>query len=198
MIARHGVTPLLAAILVAVLVMHFLGLVYSLPLWLLAGLMLVLYRDPNRDTPSRPLSVVSPADGRVSYVNHTPDPYLDRASLKISIEMSPLDVYTARSPVEGKVLEPHGHNGNNNEPQGVWLQTDEGDDIVMVMSRGRLNNKPRCYFGFGERVGQGRRCGFIHWGGRIDVYLPDYSRAEVEENARVFGGADVIASLVHD
>lgn len=198
MIARHGVAPLLAVILAAVLVMHFLGWMYSLPVWLLAGLMLVLYRDPDRAVPSRPLSVVSPADGRVTSVSHTPDPYLERASLKISIEMNPLGVFTTRSPVEGKVLEPHGHNENNNEPHGVWLQTDEGDDIVMVMSRGRLNNKPRCYIRFGERVGQGRRCGFVHWGGWIDVYLPDYSRAEVEENATVLGGTDIIASLVHD
>ena len=198
MIARHGVAPLLAMILVAVLVMHFLGWTYSLPVWLLVCVMLVLYRDPARDTPSRPLSVVSPADGRVSFVDHVPDPYLGRASLKISIEMSPLGVYTARSPVEGKVLEPHGNSDDSNAPQGVWLQTDEGDDIIMVMNRGRLKNKPRCYIRFGERVGQGRRCGFTHWGGRIDLYLPDYSRPEVNVDARVLGGSDVIASLVHD
>ncbi|MGB5259437.1 MAG: phosphatidylserine decarboxylase [Gammaproteobacteria bacterium] len=198
MIARHGVAPLLAVILAAVAVMHFLGWLYSLPVWLLASLLLFLYRDPQRNVPSRPLSVVSPADGRVASVSHTPDPYLGRASLKISIEMNPLGVFTARSPVEGKVLEPRGQNAQDDQPHGVWLQTDEGDDIVMVMNRGRLKNKPRCYIGFGERVGQGRRCGFVHWGGRIDIYLPDYSRAEVEEDARVLGGSDVIASLVHD
>jgi phosphatidylserine decarboxylase len=192
------VAPLLAIILVAVVVMHFFGLIYSLPVWLLAGLLLVLYRDPQRDVPSRPLSVVSPADGRISSVTHTPDPYLGRESLKISIEMSPLGVFTTRSPVEGKVLEPRGQDGQNNQPHGVWLQTDEGDDIVMVMNRGRLNNRPRCYIGFGERVGQGRRCGYLYWGGRIDMYLPDYSRPEVQENVRVQGGSDVIASLVHD
>jgi phosphatidylserine decarboxylase len=197
-IARHGVTPLLATILVAALVMHFLGWIYSLPVWLVACAMLVLYRDPDRRIPSRPLSVVSPADGRIASVSHEPDPYLERASLKIGIEMNPLGVFTTRSPVEGKVLEPHRNNTDHHEPHGVWLQTDEGDDIVMVMNRGRMNNKPRCYIGFGERVGQGRRCGFVHWGGRIDIYLPDYSRAEVGENARVQGGTDIIASLVHD
>ena len=111
--------------------------------------------------------------------------------------MHPLGVYTTRSPVEGKVLEPR-HNGDSSEPHGVWLQTDEGDDIVMVMNKGRLNNTPRCYVGFGERVGQGRRCGYVHWGGRVDVYLPDYSRPVVEEGARVRGGSDVIAKLVHE
>jgi phosphatidylserine decarboxylase len=182
----------------AVLVMHFIGLPHSLVLWLLVLLVLWMYRDPTREIPSLPLSVICPADGRVSSVSHTPDPYLNRASLRISIEMHPLGVYTTRSPVEGKVLEPQGNNGNSIEPHGVWLQTDEGDDIVVVMNKGRLNNTPRCYVGFGERVGQGRRCGYVHWGGRVDVYLPDYSRPVVEEGARVTGGSDVIAKLVHE
>ena len=198
MIARHGLLPLLATILAAVLVMQIVGVYPSLVLWLLVVLVLLMYRDPNREIPSSPLSVLSPVDGRVTSVTHTHDPYLDRASLKISVNMNLLDVYTTRSPVEGKVCEPPGNSGSNGQPHGVWLQTDEGDDIVMVMNRGRLNNKPRCYIGFGERVGQGRRCGFVHWGGQIDVYLPDYSRAAVAEDARVLGGSDVIATLVHE
>ena len=197
MIARHGVTPLLAVILAATMVMHFMGLLASLPVWLAAVAVIVLYRDPERHIPSQPLSVVSPADGRITSVTHTRDPYLDRASLMISIDMNPLGVFTTRSPVEGKVLEPPAHPGEA-DPHGVWLQTDEQDDIVVVMNRGRLNNKPRCYIGFGERVGQGRRCGYVHWGGRVDVYLPDYCRPAVEENAQVLGGRDIIATLVHD
>lgn len=198
MIARHGVTPLLAAILAAVLVMHFLGVILSVPAWLLVVAVLLLYRDPDRNIPSQPLSVVSPADGRVVSVEHTRDPYLDRASLKISIEMGLFDVFTTRSPVEGKVLEPPTRPENKSDPHGVWLKTDEEDDIVIVMNRGRMNNKPHCYIGFGERVGQGRRCGFVHWGGRVDVYLPDYTRPAVTENNRVLGGTDVIATLVHE
>ena len=198
MIARHGLVPLLVAIFAAVLVMQFMGFPYSLPFWLLTALVMWMYRDPTRKVPSSPLSILSPADGRITSVTHTRDPYLDRASLRISINMSPLGVYTTRSPVEGKVLEPPVRGGNDGEPHGVWLQTDEGDDIVMVMNRGRMNNKPRCYIGFGERVGQGRRCGFVHWGGQINIYLPDYSRPVVEENARVTGGEDVVAYLVHE
>ena len=197
MLARHGVAPLLSVIVVAVPVMHFIGLPYSLPFWALALVLILVYRDPARDVPSSPLSVLSPADGRVVTVTHTADPYLSRASLKISISMSPTGVFTTRSPVEGKVLELPASQERRTEPHGVWLQTDEGDDIVLVMNRGRMNNRPHCYVGIGERVGQGRRCGFVHWGGRVDVYLPDYSRPEVGENARVLAGTDVIASLVH-
>ena len=197
MIARHGVIPLLAAILAAVLVMHFIGLRESLVFWFIGLLALLVYRDPERDIPSHPLAVLSPVDGRITEVVQTNDPYLKRACTRISIQMSALGVYTTRSPVEGKVLEPPGNANCGNNPHGVWLQTDEGDDVVLVMNKGRLGNKPRCYIRFGERVGQGRRCGFVHWGGLIYIYLPEYVRTVVSEGDKVQGGTDAIARLVH-
>jgi phosphatidylserine decarboxylase len=190
--------PLLTAMLAAVLVLHFIGLRESIVFWTLALLLLLMYRDPERDIPSLPLSVLSPADGRVIKVSQMRDPYLDRDCLRISILMNALGVYTMRSPVEGKILEPPGHPEDGSKPHGVWLQTDEGDDIVLVMNRGRLNNTPRCYIRFGERIGQGRRCGFVHWGGQVDIYLPEYSRPVVDEGGKVLGGTSVIATLVHD
>ena len=86
---------------------------------------------------------------------------------------------------------------NEDAPHGVWLQSDEGDDVVMVMARGRLRNEPRCYVRFGERTGQGKRCGFIHLGGTIDLYLPENSRMTIKEGDKVRGGSDIIAKLVH-
>ena len=64
MIAREGLAPLLAVILAAVLVMHFIGVMQSLLFWVCGLLLLVLFRDPDREIPSQPLAVVSPADGR--------------------------------------------------------------------------------------------------------------------------------------
>jgi len=68
MIAREGLAPLLAAILAAVMVLHFMGPLPSLALWGLVLLVLVLFRDPERNIPSRPLAVVSPADGKVDMI----------------------------------------------------------------------------------------------------------------------------------
>jgi phosphatidylserine decarboxylase len=198
MIAREGVAPLLAAILVAVMVMRFMGVLPSLFFWVLAVLLLVLFRDPERDIPSRPMAVLSPADGKVVAIRtEEHDPYLLRQSTRVTVQMSPYGVFTTRSPIEGKVLEPPNYPGDGRKPHGVWLQTDEGDDIVMVMTRGRLNTEPRCYIRFGERTGQGKRCGFVHLGGRVDIYLPENSRLVVAEGDAVHGGSDTIATLVH-
>ena len=197
MIAREGMVPLLVVVLAGVLVLHFIGWPQSLLFWVLALLVLVLFRDPDRDIPSQPLAIVSPADGKVTSISTVQDPYLLRESIRVTIQMSHYGVFTTRSPIEGKVLEPPNIPEDNNMPHGVWLQSDEGDDVVMVMTRGPLNNQPRCYIRFGDRIGQGKRCGFVHLGGRVEIYLPESSRLVVTEGDSVQSGSDIIAKLVH-
>jgi len=197
LIAKEGMLPLLAASLAAVMVLHFIGFWPSLIFWILGLLVLLLFRDPERDIPSIPLAVVSPADGRITSVSMVQDPYLERASIRVTLQMTPYGVFTTRSPVEGKVLEPPNLPESADTPHGVWLKTDAGDDVVMVMNMGRLKNEPRCYVRFGDRIGQGKRCGFIHLGGKIDLYLPEASRMLVTTGDWVRSGSDVIAKLVH-
>jgi phosphatidylserine decarboxylase len=195
LVAREALLLLLVTALAAVVVLHFFGIPASLPLWGLALLILVIFRDPERDIPSQPMAVVSPADGRVTSVSTTRDPYLDRDSIRVSLQMNPYGVFTTRSPVEGKVLQPPSLPEDSLMPHGVWLQTDEGDDVVMVMMRGRLRTAPRCYIGIGDRIGQGKRCGFVHLGGQVDVYLPERSRLAVTVGDWVRSGSDIIATL---
>ncbi len=191
--------PLLVTAGLGVAVYNLLGPGWSVPLWFVCLVMLYLYRDPHREIPSSPLAVVSPADGTViTTAQGVIDPYLQRPSTLLEIEMNRTGVYGTRSPVEGKVLEPqHVSGGEGDRPQGVWLKTDEDDDVVIAMHRGPLNNLPRCLVRFGERVGQGQRCGYIEFGGRIEVYLPKSSRIEVQPGSRVRAGSDVIATLLH-
>ena len=197
MIAREGMVPLAMAVLAGVLVLHFIGLLQSLVFWMLALLVLMLFRDPEREIPSQPLAVVSPADGKITSISTVPDPYLPRQSVRVVIQMPPYGVFTTRSPIEGKVLESPAIQKASNIPHGVWLQSDEGDDVVVVMTRGLLKSEPRCYIRIGERIGQGKRCGFVHLGGRVEVYLPDNCRMVIAEGDTVHSGSDIIAKLVH-
>jgi phosphatidylserine decarboxylase len=194
-IAKEGLMPVLASVLAAVLVMQFAGFYASLAFWVLSLLLVLIFRDPDRDIPAVPLAIVCPADGRVSAISMTHDPYLDRPAIRVVIQMNSYGVFSTRSPVDGKVLEPP--NIPPRVPHGVWLRTNEGDDIVLVMSRGRLHSTPRCYVRIGDRVGQGQRCGFIHLGGQVDLYLPESSRTLVTAGDWVQGGSDVIAKLIH-
>jgi phosphatidylserine decarboxylase len=194
-IAKEGLMPVLASVLAAVLVMQFAGFYASLAFWILSLLLAVIFRDPDRDVPAVPLAIVCPADGRVSSISMMHDPYLDRPAIRVVIQMNSYGVFSTRSPVDGKVLDPP--NIPPGVPHGVWLRTNEGDDIVLVMNRGRLHSTPRCYVRIGDRVGQGQRCGFIHLGGQVDLYLPESSRTLVTAGDWVQGGSDVIAKLIH-
>ncbi len=195
--SRVGWPPLLALIALALLVGKLAGWGWSLPFWLACVIVIYLYRDPHREIPSSPLAVVSPADGVVRSVDEINDPYLERDAVRLDIQMSHAGVYSTRSPVEGKILEPKNSVNGDDQPHGVWLKTDEDDDLVVVMHRGLLRNLPRCYVRVGERVGQGQRCGYIQTGGRVEVYLPRHSRVQVSSGSRVKAGSDVIATLVH-
>jgi phosphatidylserine decarboxylase len=146
--------------------------------------------------PSTPQAIVSPVDGVVRSIETVADPYLDREAQHVAIRMSPYGVFSTRAPAEGKMLEPRRGAGPDGR-QGVWLRTDEGDDVVIVMNRGPLHNAPRCYVGFGERVGQGQRCGFITLGSDIEMYLPANCRLKVRPGDHVRAGADIIGLLVH-
>ncbi|VAW72529.1 Phosphatidylserine decarboxylase [hydrothermal vent metagenome] len=194
--SRSGWLPFLVVALAGLLISDAAGWLWSLPLWLLCLFILFIYRDPYRDIPSSPLAVVSPADGVVTQVEKVRDPYLDRDAIRVLIAMSHIGVYSTRSPVEGKVMEPP-HDGGADHPHGVWLKTDEDDDLIIVMHRGLLHNLPRCYVGIGERVGQGQRCGYIPMGGQVEIYLPCNSRMKVKAGSHVRAGSDVIAFLVH-
>ncbi|MFQ5489005.1 MAG: phosphatidylserine decarboxylase [Gammaproteobacteria bacterium] len=210
-IARQGWPFILAAVLVA-LVLHFtVGEPWSLPFWLLALVLLYLFRDPTRRIPPAPLGVVSPVDGKVTAVESCRDPYLQRDAVRIGLRMQHFGVYTTRSPVEGKIMDiwffPAGSvrpgeaavvgDASHIDRYAIWLQTDEQDDVVLVIRVTEHRLRPRCYVHIGERIGQGQRCGMVGFGGEVNVYVPANSRIEVQPGSRVRAGSDIVATLVH-
>jgi len=195
--SRAGWLPFLVCAGMGVFIARTLDWTWSIPFWLGCAGIVYIFRAPDREIPSSPLAVVSPADGVVTSIEEVTDPYLDRQSIMLVIEMSHTGVFSTRSPIEGKILEPRNPGAGLKRPHGVWLQTDEGDDLVVVMHRGPLHNLPHCYVRVGERVGQGQRCGYIQMGGRVEVFLPANSRTQVTSGSRVKAGSDVIAVLVH-
>ena len=195
LIAREGWLSIALSGVAAIAILYLFGWLWSLPLWLVVAALLFLFRDPARQVPASPLAVVSPADGRVVAVEPVADPYLEREARRVVIRMRHLGAYSTRAPVEGKILEPR--RSGPGRPQGVWLRTDGGDDLVVVMNRGPLRNAPRCYVRFGDRVGQGQRCGFVALGSELEIYLPLASRMKVGVGDRLRAGSDVIAQLVH-
>ena len=80
---------------------------------------------------------------------------------------------------------------------GLWVQTDEKDDVVLRFHGYRFGFGPVAFLGFGERVGQGQRCAYLRLTRLAEVQLPINSRPVVEKGQRVTAGVDVLAKLPH-
>lgn len=198
MIAREGWPALALAGLVALGLYFYTGALGSLPGVLAFAVTVYLLRDPDRSVFPDPLALVSPVQGRVADIVSAPDPWLDRQAWRIDVCNSPSDVFSFRSPTEGKVMEQWMRVRDGGYRYAIWVQTDEGDDVVLEIhvprrSRWRLWHYPRT----GERVGHGHRIGFYLFGGGYTVYAPVNSCPRVEIGKRVASGSDVLASLVH-
>jgi phosphatidylserine decarboxylase len=207
LIAREGWLWIATAILFALLG-YVLEQWVSVPLWLLVLGLLYLFRDPVRKIPAAPLAIVSPVDGKVVSVGLVHDAFLDRQALCISIKMGLTSVYSIHSPMEGKVMQQwlgvpekiaDESSARQQKPTcyAQWLQSDEGDDTLVVIHTQPLRSRPRCYAQSGERIGQGQRCGFIRFGAQVDILVPEKSRLEVSVGDTVLAGSDIIATLVH-
>ncbi len=85
----------------------------------------------------------------------------------------------------------------NNGSSGLWVRTDEDDDVVLQFHGHRFGLAPLAFLRYGERVGQGQRCAFLRLTRQAELQLPIASRVLVKAGQRVTAGADVLAKLPH-
>lgn len=198
-IAREGWSLLLLVAAIAFLVKLYSPATGLVILGLL-GVLLILFRDPQRPVPSVPAGLVSPIHGQVISISKIHDHWLDRPSTHVRLRMSPVDVYSMRCPVEGKVMDQRSGRDHDNpriRQYAFWLRTDEGDDIVVSIRMSWLPKRACLYVQSGERLGQGQRCGYIYLGGEVDLWLPDHLRLDIEPGQRVVAGSMLLGKLLH-
>lgn len=205
-LAKEG-WPFIGALVAAALaVTIFVGAAWSIPLWLIAVFVVQFFRDPARPVPQGARDVLSPADGRIVVVEPAEDPYLKRASLKISVFMNVFNVHSNRSPVDGEVQQRWYDPGafvnaaldkasTENERNALWIKTRDGQDVTCVQVAGLIARRILCYVDAGAKLARGERYGFIRFGSRVDVYLPPGSRARVTVGEKVSATSTVLADL---
>lgn len=199
-VAREGIPFLLVTALAIAAALHF-----SRP-WLtlaLSGLFLALYflfRDPHRVIPASPLGVVSPVDGTVLAVDQVDHGIPSGAAHRVRIRINSFGTYTARAPVEGKIMDLQPLAGDavvNYENNALWLQTDEGDDVILQFTGYRFALAPRAFVRYGERVGQGHRCAYLRLTRCAEVHIPIAGQVLVEPGQTVVAGSDLIGKVPH-
>lgn len=190
------VVPLLLAVGAAVL-----GFWWVAGIFLLVTLfMAFFFRDPKRVPPSDPDVVVSPADGKVTRIEHARS-----GSTVISIFLSPFDVHINRSPIPGKIVDVLYSPGKflmaTNEKASLVNEqnalTIQGERITVVCKQiaGILARRIVCWKAEGDNLGLGERFGMIKFSSRTDVLLPANVRVTVKEGDRVRGGTTVIGRI---
>jgi phosphatidylserine decarboxylase len=199
LIAREGI-PLLSTFAAATgLSWYYIGWIVALLPAAILVFLVFLFQDPRRSISSHPLAVVSPVDGTVIDVG-TVDESIDRSAHKITIRINAFGTYTARSPIEGKLLDFHSEAGNNRSDThvpGLWIRTDEGDDVVLQFHGYRFGLVPKAFSRYGERVGQGQRCAYLRLARIAEVFVPGNSRVSIRPGAEVVAGRDVLGTLPH-
>jgi phosphatidylserine decarboxylase len=205
-IAREG-WPLIGGFIgVAAGINFIMGFWWASPLWLVVLLAVQFFRDPERHIPQQDQAVVAPAHGRVVAIEQAHDPYLDRNAIKISIFMNIFSVHSNRVPVEGIIRGRWRQPGQffnasldkaseKNERNAIWINTEDGHDVVSVQIAGFVARRILCYVKEGQSVSRGQRYGFIRFGSRLDVYLPFESRIEARLGHWVDSGSDIIGYL---
>lgn len=206
LIAREGWLFLLIAFGVALVATAAWGIAWSIPVWVLFVLVLQFFRDPPREIPSEPGIVVSPAHGKVVSITEVDDPYLKRRARRVSVFMNVFCVHSNRMPAGGIVGGRWYYPGRffnaeldkaslQNERNALWVRTYDGVDIVTVQIAGLIARRILCYVEKGDPVERGERFGFIRFGSRLDVYLPEDAEVSVKLGQWVQGGSDVIARV---
>jgi len=164
------------------------------------------FRVPKREHTMNPKAVIAPADGKVVVIEETVDvEYFNDRRLQVSIFMSPANVHVNRNPIDGEVLYSQYHKGKylvawdpksstENERHSVVLKN---NDITILVKQiaGAVARRIVNYLKPGQSVVQNNEMGFIKFGSRVDILLPQGTAVNVKIGEAVKGGVTVIAFL---
>jgi len=198
LVAREGIAWLLLVAALFVLLAEFADPVWLVIPAVLFAWLFAIFRDPRRSIPAVPLGLVSPVDGVITEVGLTDHSMLGGEAHRIVIEIDSLGSYTARSPAEGKIMDFRGDSDRESVRKlssGLWIQTDEGDDVVLQFKGHRFGLAPLAILHFGERIGQGQRCAYLRLTRFAELQFPIHGRMLVEPGQRVLAGCDVLGKL---
>jgi phosphatidylserine decarboxylase len=206
---RSPIAPQGYPLILAGIVLIFLGVIGHWPgLFILgllaAGFFTYFFRDPEREIPGGPDTIVAPADGKVVLVDEVPgNEFLKNSARRVAIFMNVFDVHVNRSPVAGTVGEMQHRPGEykaasrqdaalRNEQQAVVLATDTGPQVLVVQIAGLLARRIIPFVKPGQQLARGERFGMICFGSRVDVYLPQEVEIQVKVGDRVKAGSSII------
>lgn len=206
-VAREGIpfiVPLLAiSFLLWILRFPLLAGVFGL----LALFVLYFFRDPERSIPPGEKAILSPADGTVIQVRPCrEETLLNGPAIQISVFMSLFNVHVNRNPLSGRIVDITYSPGrflpanserasSANEKNTLLIETEKGARIVVVQVAGIIARRIVCWARKGDSIERGHRFGLIRFGSRLDVYLPETARVQVQPGHKTTAGQTILGIL---
>jgi phosphatidylserine decarboxylase len=178
----------------------------SMPLWIISLFILQFFRDPIRPIPQGKNLIVSAADGRVISIEKITDPYKKRKAIKVSVFMNVFNVHSNKAPVSGKIINKFYFPGKffnaalskaslENERCALLIETKDKKLVTCVQIAGLIARRILCYKEIGNNMLKGERYGFIRFGSRVDLYLPENSKIKVTLGQKVKSCQTIIAEF---
>lgn len=169
---------------------------------LLACFVAFFFRDPERDIPTEPGLIVSPADGKVVLIEDVPGATGER---QVSIFLSIFNVHVNRAPLAGQITGLEYRRGTflvamdrrasvENEQNVVTIENGPVR-VVFKQIAGLIARRIVFWKSLGNEVARGERVGLIKFGSRVDILLTSDVDLLVKKGDRVKGGLTVIGRI---
>ena len=162
---------------------------------------LYFFRDPQRIPPNND-GFLSPGDGKVVQIIDVEDADIGQAK-QISIFLSVFNVHIQRVPLSGKVISKVYNPGKflaafnhkaslDNEQTVVMFETESGKRYKIKQIAGFIARRILNYMEPENRVERGQRLGFIRFGSRVDIIVPEDFQIDVSLGDMVRGNQTII------
>jgi phosphatidylserine decarboxylase len=175
---------------------------------LLCAFVVYFFRDPEREIPTEPGNVVSPADGVIVDISPVPDdPYLGVPGVKIGIFLSVFNVHVNRCSLPGRLIRLSYHPGKflnalyarsveENERMDLYFAEPDppGRRFIIKQIAGAIARRIVCEIRPGQVLQRGERFGMIKFGSRTELLLPaEGLEVLAKVGQKVQGGASLLA-----
>ena len=172
---------------------------------------LYFFRNPSREVEVDDTNlIVAPADGRIVVSEPTEvwEYFEGKRMIQVSIFMSIFSVHANWYPISGMVRYSKHHDGRHlaaylpkssheNEYSTVVIENQCGQKIMMRQIAGALARRIVTYAAPGCQCNINEHLGFIKFGSRVDLFLPEGSEIFVQVGETTVGNETIIARL-HD
>lgn len=170
-------------------------------------LIVQFFRIPKRHPIIDGNKIIAPSDGKVVVIEEiVEEEFFNDKRIQLSIFMSPLNVHAQWYPITGFVkyfkyhagrylVAWHPKSSTENERSTIVIENELGQQVMFRQIAGAVARRIICYAKQGDRANQGENCGFIKFGSRIDVILPQNATILVDLNTKTVGSETVLAEF---